>query len=54
MTAPKERGKLKPKAEKDTGQRKPAGQGKPLPDEALEEVSAGLNPQPLPPRIMPT
>ncbi len=51
MTTQKEREKLKPKTEKPSPPSKPAERGRGLSDEALEEVSGGLNPQPLPPGI---
>ncbi|HXP78084.1 MAG TPA: hypothetical protein VN823_28360 [Stellaceae bacterium] len=51
MTDRKEHEKPKSKTDKAAPPKKPVDTAKNLPDEALDEVSGGLNPQPLPPGI---
>ncbi|HXP78085.1 MAG TPA: hypothetical protein VN823_28365 [Stellaceae bacterium] len=54
MTDRNKREKPKSKTEKDQAPKKPAGKSETVSDEALDEVAGGLNPQPLPPRWIPT
>jgi hypothetical protein len=54
MTDRNKRKKPKQKTEEDKAPEKAAGKSEVVSDEALDEVAGGLNPQPLPPRWVPT